>query len=334
MRNIISLLIAITITCFIPVSNVSAVNSSIEVKIPQFKVSVNDKNIDSTLMQYPLITYNDITYFPLTWEWCRELGLVSSYTEKDGLYIANYTSESQDVLDTGNRQAAGSKHTAKIPNYPIYINGQEIDNNKEEYPLLNFRNITYFPLTWDFVVDEFAWDKSWSNATGFKLSSQGKLTEYLLGTQFEIVDFYTLENYQDYALIEKVIEKRSISNKPDEYGNYSNNFESKSYEYYQLDYASNKLTKIISKETKEIPYNSGAVSGEDVDNLFSSNESTLSFKDKVLLDLSEDAGVGNFIDQVYATKHTINDMDIYLTSVLFTQGDTRIPPPYTPVKYY
>lgn len=334
MRNIISLLVAISITFFLPVSNVSAVNDSVEVKIPQFEVSVNDKNVDSTLMQYPLITYKDITYFPLTWQWCRELGLVSGYTEKDGLYIANYSSESQEVLDAGNHQAAGSKHSAIIASYPIYINGQEIDNNKEEYPLLNFRNITYFPLTWDFVVDEFAWDEFWSNTSGFKLSSQGSLKEYLPGTQFDIVDFYTLESYKDYSLIEKVIEKRSISSQPNEYGDYSNNYESKSYEYYKLDYATNKLTKITSKESKDLPYNSGAVNGEEVNDLFNSNGSNLTFKNKILLNLSEDAGVGNFIDQVYATKHTINHMDIYLTSVLFTQGDTSVPPPYTPRKYY
>jgi hypothetical protein len=141
-KHITPLILAIALTCSLLTYDVSAANNSVNITIPSFNVTVNDRAVDSTLLQYPMIVYNDISYFPLTWNWCRELGLVSSYTNEDGLYIANYARESQNTLDDGSYQAAGTQYTAVIPTYPVYINGQQINNNQEEYPLLNFRNIT------------------------------------------------------------------------------------------------------------------------------------------------------------------------------------------------
>lgn len=56
--------------------------------------------------------------------------------------------------------------TAVIPSFPISINGKNIDNQKEEYPLLSFRDITYFPMTWEFGVDEFGWDYHFDSKNG------------------------------------------------------------------------------------------------------------------------------------------------------------------------
>ena len=42
-----------------------------------------------------------------------------------------------------------------IGNTDITVNGKTINNDEEPYPLLVFRDVTYFPLTWRFAVDEF-----------------------------------------------------------------------------------------------------------------------------------------------------------------------------------
>lgn len=331
MKRIVSLIFAVAITLSLPIWKVSAANNSVSVTIPSFQVTVNGKDIKSTQMQYPMIVYKDITYFPLTWGWEKELGLACSYTKEDGLYIANYVSEVEgDILHEGSYQPAASKHTAVIPTYPVYINGQEIDNNKEEYPLLNFRNVTYFPLTWSYIVEEFGWDKTWSPTDGLRLSTHGNLKEYQPGSHYDEISSYIVGSYKDYAIIEKLIEERSISTEPNEHGDYSNKYENRSYEYYKLDYRTNTLVKTKSKETKDRPYNSGAVKNENVDELFSSTGKVLFFKDSKLLDLTEDAGNGNSIDKIYARKYTINGMDVYATTVMFTQGSQSIPAPYTP----
>jgi hypothetical protein len=37
--------------------------------------------------------------------------------------------------------------------------------------LLSFRDVTYFPLTWRFVHDEFGWDYQWSDTDGLSITS-------------------------------------------------------------------------------------------------------------------------------------------------------------------
>lgn len=224
--------------------------------------------------------------------------------------------------------------TITIPSFEITINDKAVDSTRMQYPLIVYNGITYFPLTWRFVVDELGWDQSWNSASGFKLSTSGKVTEYSPGDHYHTPSVYTLENYRDYAIIEKVIEERFISAKPDEYGNYSDNYEGRSFSYYKLNYATNTLTEIPSQETTDAPYHSGAIQGVKADESFSSNNHVLYFKGSQLLDLSEDAGAGNTIDKFYATKHLVNGMTVYLTSVTFTQDGTSVPAPYTPHKYY
>ena len=172
------------------------------IKIPTFDITVNGTKIDTTKMQYPLITYNDITYFPLTWKWCAEMGLVVGYTVEDGLYIVNYDQlESNQVdlnkIDAGGYQKAGSTYNATLPTYPIFVNGIQIKNNLEKYPLLNFRGITYFPLTWRFVIDEFGWDLSWDGKTGLNIKSDGQ------SNVSSTLSFDTLDNlsYQNGGLL-------------------------------------------------------------------------------------------------------------------------------------
>jgi hypothetical protein len=336
MKRITSLIIALAMICIciLPAHVAWANTNSVIVTIPTFKVSVNDQSIDSRKLKYPLVEYKGITYFPLTWQWCRELGLVSGYTQKDGLYLANYTAESQETLDSGGQQAFGAKYSAAIAGYPIYINGKQIDNSKEAYPLLNFRSITYFPLTYRFVVGEFGWDQSFNKSAGYKLYTVGSAIEPSPGTHYSDVNCCTFQSYQEYAIMEKVTEERSISTTADENGSYTDSYVGRTFTYYKLDYARDKLTQIASKETSDTPYDSGAIKGEDVSALFGSSGSILNYQGSKLLDLSADAGVGNSIDTLYAAKHSLNDREVYLLQVYFTQGDTSVPAPYTPCKFY
>jgi len=334
MRHTICVIFTIVLIFPLLTHNVSAADSSVSVTIPTFKVTVNDRTVDSTRLQYPLISYKGITYFPLTWRWCRELGLVSGYTDTDGLYIANDIAESQETLDKGGYQAAGSRYIAVIPDYPVFINGRQINNNKEEYPLLNFRNITYFPLTWRFVTGEFGWDQTWSDKSGYRLCTYSSAAEPLPGTHYYEESLYKKEIYRDYAILEKMREERSIGTVADESGSYSNSYVGRTFTHYKLDYKTDTLTKIASVETSDTTYLSGSIRGEDASELFSRNGSVLCFRGNTLLDLSVDTGEDNAIDTVYATKYLVNGLNMYLTKVCFTQGDTCIPAPYTPTKYY
>jgi len=77
--------------------NVVAYDSSVRKKVivPDYPFVINGTHIDFSDSQYPVICYNDITYFPMTWHYCRMLGVVTEWNSKTGLHInkANATAE-------------------------------------------------------------------------------------------------------------------------------------------------------------------------------------------------------------------------------------------------
>lgn len=336
MKRILSFLLAMMMAVPLLAPDVSAASNSVKVTIPTFKVTVNDAAVNSTQLQYPLIVYNNITYFPLTLSWCNELGLAFGYTSADGLYVAKGgVVEGADTAHSRGYQTAGSKHTATIADYPIHINGQRIDNSKEQYPLLNFRNITYFPLTWRFVADEFGWDQAWGNKSGYTLSTYGRAAEPPAGTQYYEESLYFKEDYRNYAILEHDKQEVSVVASDTASGGigYEQSAESL-ITHCKLDYATDTLSEVSSAETADTPYRSGAVKEEDVSDLFSANGSVLCFRGNALQDVTQDAPeAGMTIDTVYAAKYTVNGLNIYRTMVYLKKGEP-IPAPYTPCVYY
>ena len=108
--------------------------------------------------QYPLLVYKDITYFPMTEYINNLLNLDSSWSPEYGLAIRQGNPDEWKFFryeETDTKNSAGQY--AKIIHSPITINGKSVDNEKEPYPLLVFRAVAYFPLTWRFAVDAFGW---------------------------------------------------------------------------------------------------------------------------------------------------------------------------------
>ena len=167
------ILIQVLITLMILPSIAFADNIGVTVTIPEYDVSVNGEVIDTTHSQYPVITYKDITYFPMTFDYLNGIGLKLYFDSATGLTIAkNDTTNPYKKLNQhylGARNVLGSEHTASIATYPIKVNGKDVDNTSEEYPVLLYNNITYFPMTWRFAVTEFGWKTNWDNENGFEI---------------------------------------------------------------------------------------------------------------------------------------------------------------------
>ena len=313
-----------------------AAENEVVVTIPDFDVVINNEIIDSYSMEYPLIVYKDITYFPLTWSWCNELGLVLGFKQEDGLYIANYSSYNKPELEhiyRSNAYRKGDCYKAVLPSYTIVVNGRQIDNSSEAYPLLNFNNITYFPLTWDFVVEEFAWDMYWHQDSGFELSSQGRIADYGPSEQYSTEYVFTLEDYRDYSVIQRVTDLWKMSSEPNEYGTYKHLNDGGYDTFYKLDYSTNTASRIDSKDTLDTPYNSGAVTPVRIDE-FTGEGTVLSYEDKDLLDLSETVDENETIRDLYTDQYSVNNKKIYKIEVLFDVDGREIPPPYTPRKTF
>ncbi|MDR1206483.1 MAG: hypothetical protein LBL26_13560 [Peptococcaceae bacterium] len=144
--------------------------ASVQVTLPGFDVTLSGVPIDNTARQYPLIIYKDITYFPMTYNDCRFLGLESTYTPETGLDIKK-TGVAGNYIDQKTTGGNPQRATARTVAFSIRVNGKTIDNSKEEYPLLLYKDITYFPLTWRFAVDEFGWEYRFDSARGLTVNS-------------------------------------------------------------------------------------------------------------------------------------------------------------------
>jgi hypothetical protein len=123
--------------------------------------------------QYPLLEYKNIAYFPMTWDYGELLNLNTSWSQEKGLEIGQGDPgqwkffQRDENRDTRN----GIYQTARIADSPVTVNGKPIDNAKEEYPLLVFRDVTYFPLTWRFAVDEFGWRYLYDDSKGLLIDA-------------------------------------------------------------------------------------------------------------------------------------------------------------------
>lgn len=147
---------------------------NVTVKIPNFKVRLNGETMDNTYSQYPLIVYKDITYFPMTYHNCRFLGLETKWAPQKPLEIEK-KNISAAYYFYGQNTKNKTTYTASISNDFVSINGRDIDQDDvSKYPLLKFRNVRYFPLTWKYAVDNFGWKYEYTPEKGLIIESDNK----------------------------------------------------------------------------------------------------------------------------------------------------------------
>ena len=156
-------------------SPIASLPEFINAVIAPIQLRINQKDIDGSRALYPLLFYNNITYIPLTYNLCRALGLESTYDAVYGLKISPDMSIpleklQQDLLpEEAKDQSLGEPAPSTRVVRAVYLAGQEIDNSKQEYPLILFRDITYLPLTWNFIHDILHIDYVFTNNPEQKL---------------------------------------------------------------------------------------------------------------------------------------------------------------------
>ena len=134
------------------------------------KVTLNGQVIDNKNAKYPLLTYSNITYFPMTYHLSRFMGVSADW---------NNGSKTLDITAGGARTAyaaeTGKKQSGSVAvtpaSYKISVNGAQINNKEEKYPIFNYNGITYFPLTWAYAVDSFGWSYQWDAENGLRIDT-------------------------------------------------------------------------------------------------------------------------------------------------------------------
>lgn len=154
----------------------AAASRTVTVTIPAFPLTVNEVAVENSDSQYPWIVYQDITYAPMTYYDCRFLGLESVWSADRGLEIVR-SGVRWDYHKYPSHTKNRASYTARVAAEAITVNGRPIDNGQEPYPFLVFRDITYFPLTWRFAVDEFGWTYAFDPSQGLLLkTAEGRET--------------------------------------------------------------------------------------------------------------------------------------------------------------
>lgn len=148
----------------------------VKVTLPTFNVTLNGIAMDQVYNQYPLLVYNDITYVPMTYYDARLLGLTTAWDNTEGLSVAplSFIPEAQAAQSQykayTTEQGNKTSYTAQTAQFKIKVAGAEIDNATEEYPLLVFRDVTYFPLTWHYAVTTFGWNYNFDLTNGLVIT--------------------------------------------------------------------------------------------------------------------------------------------------------------------
>ncbi len=214
---------------------------SVKVKIAPYYTQIEDISVDNRYVEYPLITYKDITYFPMTYDLCSMLGLSTGFDAKEGLYITKHHSSAgtSNLFGGDAVNYYNTEYNAVIPTYPVYLNGIRIDNSTEEYPLINFRNITYFPMTWRFAYEELNFNIKWS---------QEDYSFYLERNSSPSLA-YVYKSTEDSLFFKNKVDV--YDKKANEYGDFSYHLMYSYWRFHKLDLGNEMLAKLDSKQTGE-----------------------------------------------------------------------------------
>ncbi|MBF4692804.1 C1 family peptidase [Fusibacter ferrireducens] len=143
---------------------------TVKINLPQFPITINGLEIENNRLEYPMIVYNDITYFPMTYQFSNGLGLNTHFDVHEGFSIA-YAAANSNPFTVSYLDFAPLKRDlyATLPSYPIEVNNVMIQNENEIYPLLTYKEITYFPMTWRFAVEDFGWQYTFDMHKGLEI---------------------------------------------------------------------------------------------------------------------------------------------------------------------
>ncbi|TDF99292.1 hypothetical protein [Paenibacillus piri] len=124
-----------------------------EVTYPKFQIMINGAPMYNGKAMYPVMMYDGMVYFPMTWRYTQALGLDTQWDPVDGFAISKSGKPASKLVN--DTAILSARHFyAKLPSFQVRVNNHAIDNANEPYPVLVFNDITYFPMTWRFAVEQ------------------------------------------------------------------------------------------------------------------------------------------------------------------------------------
>ena len=169
-KTFLRVLLAIACCIALAFSLLPQAEAAMRANVVTGKVTLNGQVIDNKNAKYPLLSYSNITYFPMTYHLSRFMGVSADWNNgSKTLDITVGGARTAYAAETGKKQSGSVSVT--LPSYKISVNGAQINNKEEKYPIFNYNGITYFPLTWAYAVDSFGWGYQWDAENGLRIDT-------------------------------------------------------------------------------------------------------------------------------------------------------------------
>ncbi|WP_312029552.1 YHYH domain-containing protein [Paenibacillus sedimenti] len=147
------------------------VDTRLKAVLPSYKTKINGTEIDNAYAEYPVLSYKDITYFPMTWTYTQALGVDVNWSADTGFSIRKTDNKASELTQKkGQYNSPYAEYIIDLPTYNIFVNDSWLDNYSEDYPVIVYKDITYFPMTWKFAVDELGLTMNYDSTNGFSIN--------------------------------------------------------------------------------------------------------------------------------------------------------------------
>lgn len=169
-KRMLSAFLALVCCAAMVLGTVATAEAAMRASVVTGRVTLNGQVIENQTARYPLLLYSNITYFPMTYHLSRFMGVSADWNdESKALDITAGGARTAYAAEAG--KAPSGSVSVTLPDYTIRVNGAQINNEDETYPIFNYRGITYFPLTWAYAVDTFGWSYRWDAVNGLRIDT-------------------------------------------------------------------------------------------------------------------------------------------------------------------
>ena len=169
-KTFLRVLLAIACCIALAFSLLPQAEAAMRADVVTGKVTLNGQVIDNKNAKYPLLTYSNITYFPMTYHLSRFMGVETDWNgTAKSLNIYAGGAQSAYVAEPG--KAPKGSVSVTLPSYRISVNGALIDNKEATYPIFNYNGVTYFPLTFRYAYESFGWGYQWDAENGLRIDT-------------------------------------------------------------------------------------------------------------------------------------------------------------------
>ena len=133
-------------------------------------MTLNGQVIDNKNAKYPLLSYSNITYFPMTYHLSRFMGVETDWNNASkSLNITAGGAQSAYVAEPG--KAPRGSVSVTLPSYKVYINSALSNDVDDTWPIFNYNGVTYFPLTFRYAYESFGWGYQWDAENGLRIDT-------------------------------------------------------------------------------------------------------------------------------------------------------------------